>query len=238
VGTPPTLSDGIPCTSDRCDEATDAVVHTGDDALCDNGVFCDGAEVCTVGVGCEFGTDRPDGTECGVATRRICVDGACGSSACGDGYLDVFAGEECDDGNTDPGDGCDADCLEEDDPASPCADYAGNWTVMPTVAYDCQESFFGLTVVDFSFSSLIFAGTDGPLSISGGPVAQNGTVDLEACTFTATGTISGGCNETFTLQGTFTGPDRFFGLYTVEFTGSQCGLTNCTNQAWEVTGIR
>ena len=38
-----------------------------------------------------------------------CVAGVC--QLCGDAV--VNGGEECDDGNTDPGDGCDASCLLE-----------------------------------------------------------------------------------------------------------------------------
>lgn len=238
VGAAPAVSDGIPCTIDRCNEATDAIEHEGDDALCDNGTFCDGDEVCTVGVGCERGADRPDGTECGVATRRICIDGACGGSTCGDGYVDVLAGEECDDGGTAPGDGCDADCLEEEPVGGDCDAYAGTWTVRPALSYSCVDVFIGIPVVDFTFSSLIFTGTGGSLAVTGGPVAGSGAVDTGACTFTATGTVPGGCSETYTITGTFTGPDRFFGEYTATYTGSQCGLSTCTNQRWEITGTR
>lgn len=35
------------------------------------------------------------------------------SAYCGDGTLDVEFGEECDDGNSTPGDGCDEACLIE-----------------------------------------------------------------------------------------------------------------------------
>ncbi len=37
----------------------------------------------------------------------------CTTSVCGDGVLNVTAGEGCDDGNTDAGDGCDASCQIE-----------------------------------------------------------------------------------------------------------------------------
>ena len=45
-----------------------------------------------------------DGTPCG--SDRICVDGACGASRCGDGYVDVGRGEACDDANEAAFDGC------------------------------------------------------------------------------------------------------------------------------------
>ncbi len=48
--------DGIGCTVDSCVEATQSCQSVVDDALCDNGVFCDGAEVCDVILGCLAGT--------------------------------------------------------------------------------------------------------------------------------------------------------------------------------------
>ena len=53
AGTPPALGDGIACTVDACDEASDAVVHVPDDALCDDANPCT-AESCDAGTGCVF----------------------------------------------------------------------------------------------------------------------------------------------------------------------------------------
>ena len=38
---------------------------------------------------------------------------------CGDGTLNISAGERCEDGNTDPGDGCDENCKSEFAGAAP-----------------------------------------------------------------------------------------------------------------------
>ena len=46
AGTPPVTDDGVACTVDACDEDNDVVVHTPDDALCDDGLYCDGSETC------------------------------------------------------------------------------------------------------------------------------------------------------------------------------------------------
>lgn len=46
-----------------------------------------------------------DGTSCG--TDRICLDGVCIESQCGDGYVDPTRDEECDDANSVAFDGCD-----------------------------------------------------------------------------------------------------------------------------------
>ena len=46
AGTPPTADDGVACTDEICDEDLDMVVSTPNDANCDDGVFCNGAETC------------------------------------------------------------------------------------------------------------------------------------------------------------------------------------------------
>ncbi|MEE8310866.1 MAG: malectin domain-containing carbohydrate-binding protein [Candidatus Binatia bacterium] len=52
AGAAPGLDDGVDCTQDSCDETADAVVHTPDDANCDDGQFCNGAETCDPVAGC------------------------------------------------------------------------------------------------------------------------------------------------------------------------------------------
>jgi hypothetical protein len=44
--------DGIPCTTDACSEAQQGCVYAPNDALCDDGSFCNGAEQCVIGLGC------------------------------------------------------------------------------------------------------------------------------------------------------------------------------------------
>ncbi len=51
--TPPTLDDGIACTIDACDETADAITNTPDNSKCDDAQFCNGAEICVAGVGCQ-----------------------------------------------------------------------------------------------------------------------------------------------------------------------------------------
>jgi cysteine-rich repeat protein len=75
AGTAPTLDDGIACTDDRCDEGADAVLHTPNDGLCDNGLYCDGAETCHAALDCQAGTapTLDDGISC---TDDRCDEGA------------------------------------------------------------------------------------------------------------------------------------------------------------------
>jgi hypothetical protein len=71
AGTPPTADDGVACTDDTCDEATDTIVNTPNDGLCDNGLFCDGFETCDALLDCQAGT--PPVIDDGVA----CTDDSC-----------------------------------------------------------------------------------------------------------------------------------------------------------------
>lgn len=61
-----------------------------------------------------------DGTMCGGG--RVCIDEACEISECGDGVVDPALGEECDDANDVPGDGCEADCDFTCEDDSDCDD--------------------------------------------------------------------------------------------------------------------
>jgi hypothetical protein len=74
VGCEHTLSDspcddGIECTSDTCDPATDTCSHAPCDAACDNSDLCTGIERCDVTKGCVPGPPACDlGLSCSVDT--------------------------------------------------------------------------------------------------------------------------------------------------------------------------
>lgn len=92
TGEPPDCDDGVDCTQDRCDEDLDACVSEPDDAFCDDGLFCNGPEVCDIVLGCVPGTapDCNDGIDC---THDRCDEdiGACvyepDDSLCDDGVF-------------------------------------------------------------------------------------------------------------------------------------------------------
>ena len=69
-GTPPSCSDGVACTDDACNPATDTCVNTPIDARCDDGQFCNGAERCLGMAGCQPGTPPTcdDGLACTLDT--------------------------------------------------------------------------------------------------------------------------------------------------------------------------
>jgi len=46
AGTSPVIGDGVSCTDDSCDEVNDVIVNNPNNANCDDGAFCNGAETC------------------------------------------------------------------------------------------------------------------------------------------------------------------------------------------------
>lgn len=97
-------SDGVDCTVDSCDETNDVCVNTPDNSYCQDGLFCNGEEVCDVSLGCQPGTpvycnddnectvdncneesdaceyiNIPDNTEC---SGGICCSGTCTVPVC------------------------------------------------------------------------------------------------------------------------------------------------------------
>ena len=74
-GEVPDCDDRTFCTEDSCDEEADVCAHAPNDLACDDGVFCDGFEVCDAELGCISGTPPicDDALEC---TIDICDEGA------------------------------------------------------------------------------------------------------------------------------------------------------------------
>jgi hypothetical protein len=120
AGTPPNCKDGVGCTVDTCDEATDTCLHQPDDMLCSDGLFCTGDEVCATPGGCVNGMppDCSDGVDCTVDACIAAVDHCtheANDSACAD--TDDCTNESCTlDGCVIENDKCGACCLA----AGPC----------------------------------------------------------------------------------------------------------------------
>jgi hypothetical protein len=100
---PGDCDDGNACTSDRCaPDDTDAdgngCIHAPNDAICDDGVFCNGGDRCIGGA-------------CGVHAGDPCVGGPECANVCNEAAGNCFApaGTACtDDGNVCTDDRCDA----------------------------------------------------------------------------------------------------------------------------------
>jgi RHS repeat-associated protein len=127
AGTPPSLDDGNPCTTDACD-ATAGVTHTpvATGTSCSDGNICNGAETCNASAACVAGTPPSvdDGNPCTadtcdpsagvihapVAQGTGCSDGnACNGTESCDGNGICLAGvpPSVDDGNVCTSDACD-----------------------------------------------------------------------------------------------------------------------------------
>jgi cysteine-rich repeat protein len=118
-------------------------------------------------------TDAPE--ECDDAGESASCDADCTLAECGDGTLNTTAGEECDDGNTTPGDGCDASCLIEVGPVGACCvaggaaskdgssttavNDGGSFGANDYYAQGNDDSFEVYSVTTFNFSPADFGGT-------------------------------------------------------------------------------
>ena len=121
-GLEPNGEDGIPCTVDECNEALDDFDHTPDDSTCDDGLFCNGPEVCDIDTGCQAGDlpDLSDGIDCTADTCSEEMDTAVHNP--NDGL--------CDDKNECTVDSCDGvdDCQHQALPdGTICKAGQGSW---------------------------------------------------------------------------------------------------------------
>ena len=75
-GTLVDCADAFACTADSCNEGSDSCNNLTNDALCDNGVFCDGSETCSAVSGCQAGTpvNCDDGVDCTVDSCDVVND--------------------------------------------------------------------------------------------------------------------------------------------------------------------
>jgi len=67
VTNPRDFDDNVGCTHDSCDDDIDEIVHVKDDNKCDDGLFCNGAEICE-STGCVKGIvpGKEDNVECKI----------------------------------------------------------------------------------------------------------------------------------------------------------------------------
>lgn len=108
--------DNIDCTTDNCDIASQLCAHVPDTSLCDDGIFCNGSEICAAGgcmdgsLPCEAGQtcnenlrqcilpSQPD-AECiqdaDCADTNPCSNDSCQAGAC----IHLFHSLPCDDGD-------------------------------------------------------------------------------------------------------------------------------------------
>jgi hypothetical protein len=164
AGTPPNCDDGVDCTEDSCDDETGACVNISNDENCpDDGLYCNGEELCDPAKDCfHTGDPCPAGTVCNEDTGSCDPVGGCtADSECEDGLY--CNGEEicdagiclpgqdpCDDGNICTLDLCDdfatPHCLLKEcdesiisGPGHACC--VDSLCVESTICYYCEGNF-------------------------------------------------------------------------------------------------
>ncbi len=118
---PPTICDP---DADRCIASCDSIYNPCTrDEICNEDGLCRsrcGDGVIDAGESCD---DGGDSAEC---------DGDCTPVECGDRHLNEAAGEVCDDGDTNPGDGCSSTCSSDES--------CGNGIIDAVAAETCDDS--------------------------------------------------------------------------------------------------
>ncbi|MFN7697543.1 MAG: hypothetical protein ACK5U8_06580, partial [Deltaproteobacteria bacterium] len=170
---------------------------------------------------------------------------------CGNGALD--AGEACDGANLGgasclsvsggfsggtltctPGCALDTSGCTRPMPWSP----TGTYTISPSVSYMCA-SFFGVSLVDFSFASVGFADDGATLTATGTglPCAPTGGSPRSSPTrsFDLACTAPGSCAETYRFVGMFTTDHAWTGTFIATYAGS---CLDCVMQSRPISGAR
>ncbi len=179
---------GAPCPAD-------VVTPNGSSCRSATG-SCDVAEVCsgTAGQQCPADAFTPAGTSCDEDADTCTIDecdgnGTCGFLAnvavCGDGDVDADCGEQCDDHNTNGGDGCSPTCQLE-----------GELTCASGPLSGCRRPFVsgkasillkkGATGAKDQIKWKWAAGTRTTLAEYGNPLA---TTDYQVCVYDQTGLV-------------------------------------------------
>jgi hypothetical protein len=157
AGTSVDCNDGVSCTADTCNEATDTCDNVPTDSLCDDSLFCNGAETCDAVLGCQPGGGDPCTSPlvCGEEIDSCVgclVDGDCddgqfcnGAETCLDGVCQAGTSVDCDDGNActddscdEGGDSCENQCNATDPLDGCCGDPACSGD--PICATECVDN--------------------------------------------------------------------------------------------------
>lgn len=224
--TPADCDDREACTDDQCG-VDGRCAHVAQNARCGAGRRCIAGMGCVAERACSTDRDCDDGMRCNGAERcseLACVAGT--AVTCDDGMACTV--DRCAEGSGEM-------CTHTTDPS--CAGTmvrSGFYDLAMAVSYSC--SALGTPVVMFNFRALQFVVTGATMTVNGAPVSMTGSAPDATGRFRVSGTMAGDCNETYTLEGTFTTSTRFMGSFSTAFAGFTCGLTDCAARAWPVTG--
>ncbi len=153
-------------------------------------------------------------------------DGSSSCDDCNDSEPLAYPGrnEECEDN-------IDNDCDGEVDEDCEPADYTGSYELDTTVHYSCAGGavslhFSEVSVLDFNPSITVKAGGSQPGQMTG--------TRSEAGVFAASRTITGTCDETYSITGEFTSETTFDATFEAAYSGGACGT--CSDQIWSISG--
>lgn len=157
-----------------------------------------------------------------------------------DDDCDITTPDNCgtDAGTPDAGPPTDGGC-------NPNGLYAVAVTGGGSLRYACCNFGLGPTV-DFDITQLLLqmgGATVNGLTKQPGASLTGQATTCPSGTIDVTRVLSGGCTETYRIQGSFTSANVFTGTYTASFagadcTGSLCAGDPCANQTWSFTATR
>ncbi len=212
--------DGVACTRDLC-AAGGTCQNLNDDSR------CAGAQVCT-SAGCAApGTCRTD-ADC---NNHVYCDGV---ERCASGMCTAGAAMDCRDSDPCTGDVCDESTQRCEHPMlTACGGTVapGNYALTPAIMYSCGAG----TVGPISNVALGVSATG--VTVAGFPTTLTGPAPTDGM-FTASGQETRGpCSWRYTLNGSFTMPDRFSGSWNLTF--DNClSIYSCFSQSGIVDGTR
>ena len=183
--------DGNALSGDGCD--SDCTYSCAASSDCDDGDACDGSETCdTTAHLCLPGGWLADGTPCTrpAGGAGVCRSGACVEVLCGNGTLNP--GEECDDGNLVPRDGCETTCRFSCHTADECREAPDN----PCTTDSCAPVSGGQLCVR---TNNTLACDDGNACTSGdacaGGVCRGTAIDADGDGYGPGASCGGDCND-------------------------------------------
>ncbi len=146
AGTPVDCNDGVSCTDDGCNETTDVCDNLANDGLCDNGLYCDGAETCDLVLDCQAGSDPCPGQVCDE-DGDLCTD-CVGDPDCDDGLF-CNGAETCSGGS----------CVAGTDPCpgQTCDEVGDQCVTVPVAQLEWGTVPVGSTAVTVTLSKTYFS---------------------------------------------------------------------------------
>ena len=210
-------NDCNPATADDHDGDGDGWSSCEDCDDDDPAVSPSGYEIACNGVDDDCDATTPDSEDLDGDGWSSCED-------CDDEELTTYpdAEEICDDE-------VDNDCDEEVDEEC-TVDFSGDWVLDDSVEIICGY-FYGLYMVEFDFNVLEISDYNPVINVDAVPggSTQPGTMSGEMAdegdgtvSFEVENVLKGGCQEVYSITGTFSDADTLTGSFTANYIGSQC----------------